>query len=98
MFLNRKGRGCLLQSFCEVNGIDYHQLKPFISSLFPITFESGLLQPSWEIMIKELVCMGHGTSLYRGVRDELLYYFGQEFVAELDQIEQGCIILHGPVR
>jgi len=87
VFLNRKGRGCLLHSFSLDNGIDYHQLKPIVSSLFPVAFDEGLLHPSTEARTGELVCVGSGPTVYRGAREELLYYFGAELVAELDSIE-----------
>lgn len=88
VFLNREQRGCKLHSFCIDNGLDYHELKPFISSLFPLTFDHGLLHPCREVEEDELICSGEGYSLYRGVRDELAYYYGQELVSELDEFER----------
>ena len=81
------GRGCLLHRYAVENGIDYHELKPMVSALFPLTFDDGLLHPSDEARDGSLVCLPTGDTLYRGVRDELLYYFGAELVAELDALE-----------
>ena len=39
VFLNKKTRGCMLHSFSLEQGIDYHELKPMISVLFPLTYE-----------------------------------------------------------
>ncbi len=90
-FLNRKGRGCLIHSFCLQNGIDYHELKPMVSCLFPVTFDDGLLHPANDVDTNILICLGDGPTLYRGVRSEILYYFGHDLVLELDEIEN-CIL------
>ena len=87
VFLAASGRGCLLHRFALETGRDYHDLKPMISSLFPLTFGEGLLMGSIEVDERELICLDQGATLYRGVRDELAYYFGDAFVAELDAIE-----------
>lgn len=93
VFLAREGRGCLLHRFALERGLDYHELKPLMSSLFPLSFESEegddgcTLTVSYEIEDEDLVCLDEGPTLYRGVRDELRYYFGDEFVAELDALE-----------
>ncbi|MFM7058617.1 MAG: hypothetical protein ACKO2P_17020 [Planctomycetota bacterium] len=88
VFLNRKGRGCLLHSWCFEQGIPYQQLKPMISSLFPVTFDQGLLLPSAETLEGSLVCVGAGDTLYRGAREDLRWYFGEALVRQLDAIEQ----------
>lgn len=87
VFLNRRGRGCLLHGFCGEAGLDYHDLKPMVSALYPITFDDGLLHPSDEVHENLLVCLDQGPTLYRGVRDELAHYFGPPLVEELDRIE-----------
>ncbi len=86
IFLDRKQRGCKIHAWCLAKGIDYHQLKPLVSVLFPLTFEGGVLVASGEVEDKELVCAGQGPSLYDGVRAELIYYFGDAFVSEVDDI------------
>lgn len=84
VFADRKGRGCRIHAWCLEQGLDYHRYKPLVSTLFPVTFEHGVLVPSPEVTDGTLVCSGDGPSLYEGVRDELGYYFGTDFVAELD--------------
>jgi hypothetical protein len=87
VFRNRKGRGCMIHSYALERGIDYHELKPMVSVLFPLTFDYGLLHPSNEIEDRSLQCYGDGPTLYRGVRDEVAYYFGSDLVGELDAFE-----------
>jgi hypothetical protein len=89
VFRNRQGRGCLIHKYCLDSGIDYHELKPLVSTLFPLTFDYGLLHPSTEIHEKSLQCYGDGPTLYEGTRDEVLWYFGQGLVDELDALRQG---------
>jgi hypothetical protein len=91
VFRNRKGRGCLIHSYALERGIDYHDLKPMVSALFPLTFDYGLLHASNEILDKSLQCYGDGPSLYRGVRDEVRYYFGEALVGELDAFERDAL-------
>lgn len=89
VFLNRGGRGCRLHSFCLERGIDYHELKSMVDGLFPLTFEEGVLCPALEAADDELVCLGTGPTLYRGIREEIRYYFGDELVTVLDALETG---------
>lgn len=88
VFLDREGRGCKLHRYAIEAGIDYHEVKPMVSSLFPVTFDDGTLHASDEATDDELVCLGPGPTLYRGARNELRHYFGEAFVDELDKIER----------
>ena len=91
IFLNRKKRGCLIHSFCIEKKIDYHILKPIISTLFPLTFDNAVLKPAREVHNRSLVCLCDTETLYRGMREEIEYYFGPEIVDELDEIENKYI-------
>jgi hypothetical protein len=84
VFADRGGRGCRIHAWCLQQGLDYHRYKPLVSTLFPVTFEFGALVPSPETLDGTLACAGSGPTLYQGARDELVYYFGEAFVAELD--------------
>lgn len=86
IFLHPTSRGCQIHGFCLDKGLDYHDLKPMVSLLFPLTFDQGLLHPSAEIKDSSLTCLGSGRTLYQGARDELLYYFGEELAVELDAL------------
>jgi len=88
VFHDPKGRGCLIHRYCLEEGIDYHTLKPMVSTLFPLTFEHGVLVASSEVLDGSLICAGEGPSCYDGARDELRYYFGDALVAELDMLSK----------
>jgi Fe-S-cluster containining protein len=87
IFLNKQGRGCMLHSFALQNDIDYHDLKPFFCTIFPVTYYEGVLVMPEEIEEKTLACLGEGPTLYRGAREPIKYYFGNEIIGELDKIE-----------
>ena len=87
IFRNPAGRGCAIHAYCLDHKLDYHDYKPMVSVLFPVTFEQGVLAASGEAADGSLVCAGQGPSLYEGARSELGYYFGAGLVAELDQLK-----------
>jgi hypothetical protein len=82
------GRGCAIHAYAMETGIDYHLLKPMVSTLFPATFDYGVLGPSGEVADGSLICAGEGPTVYEGARGELAYYFGDAFVGELDGLAQ----------
>ena len=88
VFANKTGRGCLIHKFCLETNLDFHVLKPMVSSLFPLTFDEGLLHPADEVMDRSLMCLKPGPTLYQGCRQELIYYFGPGLVEELDALEK----------
>ena len=87
VFRNPQGRGCLIHSFALERGLDYHDLKPIVDCLFPLTFSGGTLTTTVEVDERSLICLDTGPTLYRGVRDELGYYFGAGLVETLDELE-----------
>lgn len=87
IFLNTRSRGCMLHSFALNKGIDYHEIKPFFCTMFPVTYFEGVLITPEEIDLKLTACLGEGPTLYQGSRNEIKYYFGEGLVAELDRIE-----------
>lgn len=89
VFLHQTKGGCRLHSFCLERGMDHHLLKPMLSSLFPVTAEAGLLRPSAEVLDRSLACLAGDITLYRGGRNDLLYYYGNDLIRELDRLEQG---------
>jgi Fe-S-cluster containining protein len=84
VFRQRGARGCALHAFALDRGDDYHDLKPMVSALFPVTFGGGALLCSEELTDGSLVCSGEGPTAYEMARAELAYYFGAALVAELD--------------
>lgn len=87
VFVSRDGRGCSIHAFCVALGIDFHYLKPVVSCLFPLTFDGMLLHPSDEVEDAELVCLDPCGSLYEGVRGDLRFYFGDDFIDVLDKLQ-----------
>jgi hypothetical protein len=88
VFLNRQGRGCLIHAYCLERGLDYHDLKPLVDCLFPLTYEDDALVPACEVEDGSLICLNTGPTLYRGARSELAYYFGEDLVEVLDTLER----------
>jgi Fe-S-cluster containining protein len=84
VFLNTASRGCVLHGFSLSKNEDYHALKPMVSTLFPVTFGGETLFCSEELLDGTLVCGGEGPTAYEMARSELLYYFGDEMIRELD--------------
>lgn len=89
VFRSRGGRGCALHALALARGEDYHDTKPLVSTLFPLTFAHGTLCLSDELDdgAPPFVCAGEGPSVYRVQRAELAYYFGGALVGELDELE-----------
>ncbi len=81
-------RGCALHAFALEQGRDYHDIKPMVSSLFPVTFGDGALVCSEELVDGSLVCGGTGPTAYEMARPELRHYFGDAFVEELDALAE----------
>ena len=90
VFHDRSGRGCQLHAFALVHGVEPHTLKPMLCTIFPLSYDDGLLHPSEEVQTGELICLGTGETLYRGVRAELAHYFSAAFVGELDMLERSA--------
>jgi len=90
IFRDRRGRGCHVHAYCVERGIDYHTLKPIIDCLFPLTFSDSVLYPAIEVDDGTLICLDTGPTLYRGVREELRYYFGDALLVALDAVEAGA--------
>lgn len=86
VFLTTNPRGCSLHGFSLNENRDYHELKPMVCSLFPLTFENGLLRASDEVNDTTLICVGTGVTVYEGGRAELRYYFGDDLIAQLDEL------------
>jgi len=91
VFLDPIGRGCRIHRFALERNIDVHTLKPMVCILFPLCYADGEIHPALELETDELVCQGPGVTLYRSVRDEVIYYFGLEMAAELDRVEASTL-------
>lgn len=83
--LRRDGRGCGVHHYAVVSGLDYHAIKPLVCWLFPVTWDQGLLRPSYDIT-DDLACKGSGPLVYDMAREEIGVVFGAALIAELDQL------------
>src|SRR5215216_4814479 len=54
IFKNKTRRGCGIHSYCLENGLDYHDIKPVLCWLFPLTVETGALCPQNVVLEKSL--------------------------------------------
>lgn len=88
VFISKDQRGCGLHRYAISKQMDYHELKPLVCILFPLSFEQGILSLAQELDDDSLICSGSGYSAYQSMRSELEHYFGREFVEELDGIEK----------
>ena len=87
-FISKDQRGCGLHRYAISKEMDYHEIKPLVCILFPLSFEEGVLFLAPELEDNSLICSGSGYSAYQSIRNELEYYFGHEFVEELDALEK----------
>jgi Fe-S-cluster containining protein len=85
VFLNPNGRGCGIHAYALAKGLDYHAIKPSVCWLFPVTWDKGVLRPSYDVN-DDLVCRQMGPTLYEMSRGELQAFFGEKLVLELDQV------------
>jgi Fe-S-cluster containining protein len=90
-FISKDQRGCGLHRYAISKGMDYHEIKPLVCILFPLSFEEGVLSIAPELDDNSLVCAGVGDAAYRAMRNELEFYLGSEFVNELDAIEKNIL-------
>jgi Fe-S-cluster containining protein len=88
VFISKDQRGCGLHRYAISKGMDYHEIKPLVCILFPLSFGEGILSLAPELDDNSLVCSGSGYSAYHSMRSELEHYLGREFVEELDEIER----------
>src|SRR5262249_41472083 len=65
VFLNRRGRGCLLHRYALERNIDVPLIKPIACTVFPLWTTNGLLHPQPMIEDRSLVCLDRGPTLYR---------------------------------
>ena len=90
VFLDRAHRGCTIHKFCTEFGTDYHDLKSIVDCLFPLCVSDRTLCPADEVDDGTLACVHTGPTLYRGLREELRFYFGDALLDVLDGFEGGA--------
>lgn len=75
--------GCHLHRLAVEMQLDVHWLKPMVCCLFPLTWESTRLVVSE--FLDELPCRDHGVSVFDAQKEDLGYFFGDDFVARLER-------------
>jgi Fe-S-cluster containining protein len=85
VFLSQDGRGCGIHRYALEKGLDYHKIKPAVCWLFPVTWDLGVLRPSYDLK-DDLACRNMGPNIYDMSKDEIAAHFGAELVKELDEI------------
>ncbi|MSP92262.1 MAG: DUF3109 family protein [Myxococcales bacterium] len=86
VFRQRGGRGCGIHAHLAASGLDYHERKPTLCWLFPLLIDRGVLTGSGWAMSGDLVCAGSGPTHWQAQRGEVLWLFGPELVAVLDEL------------
>jgi Fe-S-cluster containining protein len=88
VFISKDQRGCGLHRYALSQQMDYHEIKPLVCVLFPLSFGEGILCLAPELEDNSLICADSGSSVYQSLREELKHYFGPEIVEELDDLEK----------
>jgi Fe-S-cluster containining protein len=91
VFLSQKGRGCGIHRYALEKGLDYHTIKPAVCWLFPVTWDQGVLRPSYDLS-DDLACRNMGQNIYDMSRDEISVHFGAALVIELDAIRKSLAV------
>lgn len=87
VFKSKTSRGCGIHALALKTGRDYHQLKPMVCWMFPVSWDQKVLKPSDDVK-DGLVCAGGGLTLYEAARDELRVVFGDGLIGELDALSR----------
>lgn len=87
VFLSHDRRGCAIHRAALEGGWDFHQVKPHICRLFPLSYEDDAFVLSDDFV--DYDCADHpgAPSVYRVARDTIAAVFGPDLVAALDAAE-----------
>lgn len=96
VFLAHDRRGCAIHRSALEGGWDFHQVKPHICRLFPMSYEGDAIVISDDYEDYDCADASGAPSLYRVARDTLAAVFGPALVAALDQVEAEVGPLAGP--
>ncbi len=87
VFLSHDRRGCAIHRAALEGGWDFHQVKPHICRLFPMSYEGDAICISDDYQDYDCADAPGAPSLYRVARDTLGAVFGPDLVAALDRVE-----------
>lgn len=87
VFLSHDRRGCAIHRAAIEGGWDFHQVKPHICRLFPMSYEGDAICISDDYEDYDCADAAGAPSLYRVARDTLAAVFGPALVDALDRVE-----------
>ena len=87
VFLAHDRRGCAIHRAALEGGWDFHQVKPHICRLFPMSYEEDAIVISDDYEDYDCADAAGAPTLYRVARDTLAAVFGEPLVAALDRVE-----------
>ncbi len=97
VFLSHDARGCAIHRAALEGGWDFHQVKPHICRLFPLSYEDDAFVLSDDFV--DYDCADHpgAPSVYRVARETVAAVFGPDLVAALDAAEAAVGATPAPV-
>ncbi len=87
VFLSHDRRGCAIHRAALEGGWDFHQVKPHICRLFPLSYEGDAFVLSDDFVDYDCADRVGAPSVYRVARDTIAAVFGADLVAALDEAE-----------
>ena len=92
-FLDKDGL-CTLQKLANKEGAYKWKYKPLYCILFPLTIYEGALTIDDDHINRLKICnkfTKEETSIFEACREELIYFFGEDGFAELDNYRKGYL-------
>ena len=87
VFLAHDRRGCAIHRAALEGGWDFHQVKPHICRLFPMSYEEDALVISDDYEDYDCADAAGAPTLYRVARETIGAVFGEALVDALDRVE-----------
>lgn len=87
VFLSHDRRGCAIHRAALEGGWDFHQVKPHICRLFPLSYEDDAFVLSDDFVDYDCADRPGAPSVYRVARDTIAAVFGPALVLALDAAE-----------
>jgi len=87
VFLAHDRRGCAIHRAALEGGWDFHQVKPHICRLFPMSYEEDAIVISDDYEDYDCADAAGAPTLYRVARETIGAVFGEALVDALDRVE-----------
>ncbi|HVV85046.1 MAG TPA: hypothetical protein VHE35_18405 [Kofleriaceae bacterium] len=91
VFLSHDRRGCAIHRAALEGGWDFHQVKPHICRLFPLSYEDDAFCLSDDYVDYDCADRPGAPSVYRVARETIAAVFGDALVAALDAAEAAVL-------